>query len=395
MLGSTMVGAPAAAKQGDSLAQQIREASAELSKANGKVRRSLSALAAVQERLDRANTKLSGAQARERSARTQAREATAAAASARTAIRETVGRKRAVQRRIDTANAGMASLVRAVYQQGPLGQVAVVLEAQDPGDLTARLAAVEAVARSQEDTLLDLAAGRADLAYEVQRERDLAQLALDEEREAKEQLEAAEAARIEADEAADEVAELAQERQDALDDARDYRDDVARELEELKREQDRVQQEAQGAAEADNRPEPNPGRGFAWPVTGARLTQGPGPRIHPVYGYRSCHTGIDLGAGTGTPIRATADGTVVSVRNGGPYGLHTLISHGGRITSFYAHQSRTAVNAGDRVREGEVIGYVGSTGWSTGPHLHFEIHVGGRPYDPRGWFGSSRRTVGC
>jgi murein DD-endopeptidase MepM/ murein hydrolase activator NlpD len=126
-----------------------------------------------------------------------------------------------------------------------------------------------------------------------------------------------------------------------------------------------------------------------------RVGQGVGPRVHPVYGYRSCHTGVDLGAPSGTPIRATAAGIVVINATGGPYGNHTLVSHGNGLFSMYAHQSRVGAEEGQTVKKGDVIGYVGSTGYSTGPHLHFEIHVGGRPYDPLGWFGAAKEPVRC
>ena len=136
--------------------------------------------------------------------------------------------------------------------------------------------------------------------------------------------------------------------------------------------------------------------GFQWPIEGVRVGQGVGPRVHPVYGYRSCHTGVDLGAPSGTPIRATAAGIVVINATGGPYGNHTLISHGNGLFSMYAHQSRFGAEEGQTVKKGDVIGYVGSTGYSTGPHLHFEIHVGGTPYDPLGWFGAGdKEPVRC
>ena len=81
--------------------------------------------------------------------------------------------------------------------------------------------------------------------------------------------------------------------------------------------------------------------------------------------------------------------------NGGAYGLHTLVDHGGGLVTMYAHQSGTAVRVGQTVARGQVIGYVGSSGWVTGPHLHWEVHVDGVPYDPLGWFGSPRVPVPC
>lgn len=107
-----------------------------------------------------------------------------------------------------------------------------------------------------------------------------------------------------------------------------------------------------------------------------------GPRRHPIFGTVRNHDGIDIGAGMGTPIRAAAAGTIVraGVLNG--YGNVIVIEHGGGLSTLYAHQSRFATSAGDKVTAGQLIGYVGSTGFSTGPHLHFEVRVNGRPVDP-------------
>jgi murein DD-endopeptidase MepM/ murein hydrolase activator NlpD len=92
---------------------------------------------------------------------------------------------------------------------------------------------------------------------------------------------------------------------------------------------------------------------------------------------------------------AAASGRVISVDGGGPYGLHTLIGHGAGLSTMYAHQSGVNVSSGQRVRRGQVIGYVGASGWVTGPHLHFEVHVNGVPYEPMGWFGERKHPVDC
>lgn len=118
------------------------------------------------------------------------------------------------------------------------------------------------------------------------------------------------------------------------------------------------------------------------PVNGARISSGFGMRIHPVRGGRRMHKGIDLAAPTGTPVYATADGIVGLARWGRGYGLYIKIDHGADLETRYAHLSRLAVAAGDRVEKGEVIGYVGSTGWSTGPHLHYEVRVDGVAVNP-------------
>jgi murein DD-endopeptidase MepM/ murein hydrolase activator NlpD len=113
-----------------------------------------------------------------------------------------------------------------------------------------------------------------------------------------------------------------------------------------------------------------------------------------VYNYKSCHTGIDLSASSGTPILAARGGHVIwtNADLSGPYGNNTLIDHGDGLSTFYAHQSSFNVNPGQRVRSGQVIGYVGTTGYSTGPHLHFEVHINGVPHDPMGWFGGGSKA---
>ncbi|MXP10675.1 M23 family metallopeptidase [Pseudoblastomonas halimionae] len=118
------------------------------------------------------------------------------------------------------------------------------------------------------------------------------------------------------------------------------------------------------------------------PLSSARLTSSYGMRNHPIFKKRRAHTGIDLAAPTGTPIYATADGIVESASRRGGYGLMVQLDHGGDLETRYAHMSRMSVAAGERVTKGQLIGYVGSTGNSTGPHLHYEVRVANAPVDP-------------
>lgn len=121
--------------------------------------------------------------------------------------------------------------------------------------------------------------------------------------------------------------------------------------------------------------------GFQWPIN-APVSSGYGYRVHPIFGTKRLHKGLDLGAGSGTPIASAKDGTVISAGWQGGYGNTVVVSHGDGITSLYAHQSSIAVSNGQEVSRGDIVGYVGSTGWSTGPHLHFEIRVNGVAVDP-------------
>jgi murein DD-endopeptidase MepM/ murein hydrolase activator NlpD len=118
------------------------------------------------------------------------------------------------------------------------------------------------------------------------------------------------------------------------------------------------------------------------PLAGAVLTSNFGMRNHPVLGGSRKHNGIDLAAPTGTPVYATGDGIVSRADWFSSYGLYISIEHGASLQTRYAHLSRLAVAEGDTVRKGDLIGYVGSTGRSTGPHLHYEVRVDGLAVNP-------------
>ncbi len=120
---------------------------------------------------------------------------------------------------------------------------------------------------------------------------------------------------------------------------------------------------------------------FMRPVN-APVTSGFGNRFHPILRISRLHAGTDFGARSGSPIFAVADGTVISASYSGGYGNRIILDHGGGLTTVYAHCSSLAVRAGQTVRQGQRIGAVGSTGLSTGPHLHFEMRINGRPVNP-------------
>lgn len=123
---------------------------------------------------------------------------------------------------------------------------------------------------------------------------------------------------------------------------------------------------------------------YVWPVQG-RVSSPFGYRIHPIFNVRKMHTGIDLSASFGTSIRAADSGVVIQAGWRGGYGKTVVVSHGSGLTTLYAHQSTILASVGEAVSQGDVIGKVGSTGYSTGPHLHFEVRLNGSPVDPMGY----------
>jgi murein DD-endopeptidase MepM/ murein hydrolase activator NlpD len=121
-----------------------------------------------------------------------------------------------------------------------------------------------------------------------------------------------------------------------------------------------------------------------WPVSGP-ITSPFGWRTHPIYGYRSFHTGIDIGVAMGTIVKAARYGKVIYTGYNGAFGLVVIIDHGNSLATMYAHLSRVFVSPGQTVRTLQSIAASGSTGWSTGPHLHFQVDLQGQPVNPMSW----------
>ena len=119
-----------------------------------------------------------------------------------------------------------------------------------------------------------------------------------------------------------------------------------------------------------------------WPVNG-KVTSEYGYRIHPITGKNAMHGGIDIGADKGTPINSVFDGKISKKGYSNSYGYYVIISHSDSFETLYAHCSKLLANEGDEVKKGDTVALVGSTGRSTGPHLHFEIRLGGCRVDPR------------
>ena len=154
----------------------------------------------------------------------------------------------------------------------------------------------------------------------------------------------------------------------------------------------RQEEEAKKAAESNggNYTGPSGSTGvYQWPLPGYKPGSAYGWRMHPIFKENRFHAGEDVGAPTGTSILAADGGTVATATFSSSYGNYVMINHGGGRVTLYAHMSSMAVSAGQSVAKGQVIGYVGSTGWSTGPHLHFEVRVNGSTTDPKQYFGGN------
>lgn len=388
-------GTPAPAGKID---KQVDAASDDLADASKVVSRAREMLDAAQSQLPAARQRLAAAAVR--LAQTEQAEAVAAQAliEADAAVAAAAAEADAIRAQIDQLRGQIALLAREAYTGGEnrFRELEILLNSQDPGEFADRLAALKSISRGNNDALARMIEAQEALARKLAEVQALQAAAEQRRQEAANRVAAAGEARTEAAAAKAEVARLVSQRSAALRLANSQRSKVKARYDALRAEQERIAREAAAAAAAhQGGGSAASGSGLAWPIPGGEMSGGVGLRVHPVYGYRSCHTGIDIGAGSGAPIHAADDGTVVSTESGGPYGNHTLIAHGNGLSTMYAHQSRFGVSPGEHVARGEVIGYVGQTGYATGPHLHFEVHVNGSPYDPMGWFGGSRAPVDC
>lgn len=401
--------APASADQVDRIVTQQRENRGDIEQveqdlvgANKTVRRAvLSALAAQQAwAIARQNRKSALLEAE--TVAVIAESMRVEAAYAQSEYQLGVRAKKRIESRLASQRNDMDSVARAFYQQGPLSEIEVLLNSSSPSDFTSRLVAVDYINREQQSAERSLIATQADINRQEVRLKQLSIKADQASEKAQGQVFKAKEALATAQEKQREVVKLRKARNQALRSAQRFVQQVKTRYQKLKKEERRLQAAAKKAVAAARRAADqasdnagSPSGDLTWPVPGYVRSGSAGSRIHPIYGYSSCHTGIDIGSPSGTSVKAAGSGSVAAITNGGPYGRAVLMVHPGGLTSFYAHLSSESVSIGQSVNSGQEVGTVGSTGWSTGPHLHFEVRINGTPYDPMGWFGGARNPVSC
>ena len=355
----------------------VNAAQQELENASALVREVAAELAEIRKKLPIAEAALKKARAELAVAQEKDRQAAEKLAELESQLEIT-------QKTYDQTRSFVADVARTIYQDGPLATLEIILGATDPNDFSQKLMAMQTYIGNQNAKIEQLETIKAQL--ETEQAAVAAQKVILEKEKAA-ALEAAKRAKA----AEEEVIRLIAKQKTALAKAESEREATRKRYEQLRAEQIRLQQLARLRAGLGGS---IPGELY-WPVQGARVSQNVGPRRHPVFGYRSCHTGMDLAAGTGTPIAAAATGIVTAVTTLRAYGRVIVIAHNGGLSTMYAHLSRFNVSVGQGVAVGDTIGFVGSSGWSTGPHLHFEVHVNGTPFNPLGWFGSAKVPVSC
>lgn len=412
MAAAMVIAGPASAKKSDELKAQEREVAAEVSSMGETLAAAGSKVTKAMKSYKKVQAKVAAAEKAERAAVKKAKEAESKALMAQRAAGRAYASWEAgklqqgmVRTELARTELKIDEVARAIYQQGPLAEVEVILDSDSPADFTAKLASVDAIGRNQSSVFGGLVKTRGDLAMQEVKLQAAKKAAEEKQRIADERLVEAKAARAEAATITQNLEVARAEQSRVVKKAQKYKAQVASRLNQLKREQARLAAAAAAAAKAEaaraakaGSTVPNmaiPSGSLRWPVNSNKLSDPVGPRTHPVYGYKSCHTGQDVAAPSGTPVIAAADGRVVTSSSGGPYGNAIMLIHSGGLTTFYAHLSSKSVSVGQELKAGDQIGTVGSTGWSTGAHLHFETRINGKAYDPMGWFGSAQRAVNC
>ena len=168
---------------------------------------------------------------------------------------------------------------------------------------------------------------------------------------------------------------------------------IQSQIDEYQRQFQEVEKEIKLLAENQINPE-YIGGVMAWPIPGyTKITSKYGMRTHPITGVYKLHTGVDVGAPLGANFVAANDGTVTKASYNGAYGNMVIIDHGGGISTLYAHGSQIMVEVGQQVKKGDIVLKVGSTGYSTGPHAHFEVRVDGKVVDPMPYITSKENNL--
>ena len=286
------------------------------------------------------------------------------------------------QKRLEGRESVFYKRVRDIYINGRLSYLDVVIGSKDFSDFANRLEILKRIIDADIKLIDEIKKERAEIAARKQ--------ALEQSRAKLVELEKAAVAKQA------EIEQKKKEREVVLQKAQNDRATAMQAVEELNASSAQItallkarQAERAAAPAAAQQSAPSyswvQGSGqLGWPVSG-EITSPYGYRTHPIWGTTIYHSGIDIGVDEGTPVHAADGGTVVWSGWMGGYGYAVVIDHGNGMSTLYGHNSELAVSEGQDVSKGQVIAYAGSTGNSTGPHVHFEVRISGDPVDPMGY----------
>ncbi|MEL1133621.1 peptidoglycan DD-metalloendopeptidase family protein [Desulfitobacterium sp. THU1] len=260
--------------------------------------------------------------------------------------------------------------IREIYEAGQVSYLEIIFEAEDLSDFITRLEYFNRLVTNDQKILTDISMERA----RIEEETKLLQVRRDEAAQLKVAAEQAKAA----------LDGKKREHQVALDSNKKAQNDIFEQIEQMEADSNAIAEKIRKLTANSGVVH---GTISTYPLPGyTEVSSSYGWRIHPITKKKSLHTGTDLPAPTGTKVLAAGNGEVIMASWYGAYGNAVIVDHGGGYTTLYGHNSKLAVKVGDMVKAGDVVAYVGSTGWSTGPHLHFEVRIKGETTDPLQFF---------
>lgn len=362
------------------LQERIDETQAELNEAEEQSGVLTSEIEALDDRIGTLETEVADLRTQEAAVEAELAAKQAELDQAIADLAEAKDRLEVLRARLKRSMAELSERLVAIYQAGTPDLVSVLLSSEGFDDLMQRSAYLQSI-QEQNETVVDRVRDLRDQTRRTVDKLRSAKETIEEARDiiaAKERELASARAQVESQQA--ELLSVRGERQAALDEVNSHVHHLEEESLELEeRLQQQIAEATMGVPALPAGPAGAPSAaGMIWPVNGI-LTSG--------FGYRwgRMHEGIDIAVAEGTPILAAASGTVILAAYSGGYGNYTCIDHGGGLSTCYGHQSGFAVASGSSVTQGQVIGYSGNTGSSTGPHLHFEVRIDGAATDPLGY----------
>jgi murein DD-endopeptidase MepM/ murein hydrolase activator NlpD len=259
--------------------------------------------------------------------------------------------------------------LRALYENSDITYLQIILEAKSLTDLYDRAGLISIIAKSDREMLDTLEATKKDLEYKRKKKQE------EERRKA-----------LEARSTRDAINSLS----NSADKSTQQIEELNQRLKELERQEDAALQESYALSQIIRNLQSSGGSynggKMLWPAPSCKTITSPyGMRFHPVLHVYKMHTGIDIGARYGASIVAAKKGTVIQAGWNGAYGYSVIIDHGGQVSTLYGHCSQLLVHKGQNVSTGQTIAKVGSTGYSTGAHLHFEVRKNGNVTNPLDW----------
>jgi murein DD-endopeptidase MepM/ murein hydrolase activator NlpD len=297
---------------------------------------------------------------------------------ARAELERWTGELRRARRELSRQREALADQASTAYKLGPAAYLEVILGSTDLGALAERVAYLERVLAVASDELEGIRVARS-LVADRQDQVGAYEAAVTEHQEkVRARTERLAALKAEQESLLAQVDLEAEAHAEALDTLAEARERYEEAVAALEAESARIQGVIQGSGSSGSG---RYGGELFWPTDGP-IVSGFGYRTHPVYGTTRFHAGVDLDGACGQAIWAAEAGTVISAGYNGGYGNATVIDHGDGLSTLYGHQSSLGVSTGQSVVRGEQIGLVGTTGLSTGCHLHFEVRVNGQPVDP-------------